>query len=58
MCVAALSGAAAVHGRDRSVHSCGPENPQTQHGEKGCVQEQHRASTSSDEDVCLVNLSC
>lgn len=28
----ALSGKATVNGGDRSVHSCRPENPQTQHG--------------------------
>lgn len=28
----ALSGTATVDGGDRSVHSCRPENPQTQHG--------------------------
>lgn len=31
--LAVLSGAAAVHGGDWSVHSGGPEDPQTQHGE-------------------------
>lgn len=30
---AALSGASTVDGCDWSVHPCGPENPQTQHGE-------------------------